>query len=266
MPSPDSSAATLAQPLPVADRAIELSLVVPVYNAGPELEPSLAQLRMWVLAGSGSFELILVDDGSRASVRDALAEFARHEPNVRLIVNEKNSGKGVAVARGMQAATGRIRVFTDIDLAYKLEDVDTIIGHVERGADVVVACRVLPESRYTMSPAFIPYLFTRHVMSRIFNAFVRLTLLRGVRDTQAGLKGFRASAADVIFPRITIGGFAFDVECLVIAQRHGFSVTEMPVHFRYDSEPSTVNVLRDATRMAASLLRIFWNRMRGRYD
>ena len=106
-------------------------------------------------------------------------------------------------ARHAPAARGRYRVFTDADLAYPPSEVNKILRDLEAGADVAItACRVLPESRYLMSPTFFHYLYTRHVMSRVFNAMVRLVLLRDVLDTQAGLKGFTARAAQAVFSRL----------------------------------------------------------------
>ena len=117
-----------------------------------------------------------------------------------------------------------------------------------------------------MSPAFFPYLFSRHLFSRALNLGVRLTLVGGVRDTQAGLKGFTASAADTVFTRLSIPGFALDVEALVIARRQGLVIREIPVEFRYDDEPTTVRLMQDASRMTRDLVKVRWNLARGRYD
>jgi hypothetical protein len=166
----------------------------------------------------------------------------------------------------MLAGTGTLRVFTDADLAYPAEEIEAIVDALEKGSDIAIACRVLPESRYIMSPTFFPYLFTRHLMSRGYNALARRLLGSPVLDTQAGLKGFTGAAAELIFQRLTIPRFGFDVECLHIAQRHGLRLAQVPVTFRYDDEPSTVNVLRDSARMLADLGRILVNARRGRYD
>jgi dolichyl-phosphate beta-glucosyltransferase len=117
-----------------------------------------------------------------------------------------------------------------------------------------------------MSPTFFPYLFSRHLMSRVYNALVRRLLIRSVLDSQAGLKGFTREAAEVIFSRLTIPRFGFDVECLYIAQRHGQRLSQVPVTFRYDNEPSTVRFMRDSARMLTDLGRILLNGWRGRYD
>jgi dolichyl-phosphate beta-glucosyltransferase len=245
--------------------APHLSLVVPVYNGADRLPASLQELRAYLCALTYSWELILVDDCSNADTRKVLDEFAESMPNVRLIRNEENRGKGHAVTRGMRAAVGKYRVFTDADLAYPATEVGKILADLEAGADVAIACRVLAESRYLMSPTFFSYLYTRHVMSRVFNAMVRWTLIPRVLDTQAGLKGFTARAAETVFPRITIPRFGFDVEALFIARKHALTLAQTPVYFRYDEEPTTVRFMEDAFRMMRDLLHIRRNDRRGRY-
>ncbi len=242
-----------------------LSVIVPVYNGEDRLPGALAQLAAWLDAQPYTTELVLVDDCSRQPAADVLTAFAASRPGTRVIRNERNMGKGAGVARGMRAARGALRVFTDADLAYPPPEIGKIVADLESGADVAIACRVLPASRYLMSPSFFHYLYTRHLMSRTFNLMVRSFLLKDVLDTQAGLKGFTARAAEVVFSRLTIPRFGFDVEALFIAQHHGFAVRQTAVHFRYDEEPTTVNFVRSAMQMALDLLSIRLNQMRGRY-
>ena len=248
-----------------APAAPHLSLVVPVYNGADRLPSSLEQLRDFLRAQPYACELILVDDCSNAETRAILEAFAGTMGEVRLIRNEANRGKGNAVTRGMRAAVGTYRVFTDADLAYPASEVGKILADLEAGADVAIACRVLAESRYLMSPTFFSYLYTRHLMSRAFNAMVRWTLIPHVLDTQAGLKGFTARAAEIIFPRITIPRFGFDVEALFIAKKHHLSLKQTAVFFRYDEEPTTVRFAEDALRMLRDLVHIRRNDWRGRY-
>src|SRR5205809_162428 len=84
------------------------------------------------------------------------------------------------------------------------DSVHKIVRDIRAGSDIAIACRVLPESRYLMSPSFFHYLYTRHLMSRAFNKVVQAFLLPGILDTQAGLKGFTAEAAKLCFSRATI--------------------------------------------------------------
>ena len=249
----------------MSEREARLSVVVPVHNGGERLEGSVRALQEFLCAQPFATELILVDDSSEPPAVKMLDALSRGTGSTRLLRNDRNRGKGYSVARGMLAAQGRYRVFTDADLAYPVEEIGKIMVELERGADVAIACRVLPESRYLMSPSFFHYLYTRHLMSRVFNQLVRLTLLPGVLDTQAGLKGFTAAAAQLVFPRLTVPGFGFDVECLYIARKHALRVQQAAVSYRYDDEPSTVRFLADALEMVRDLARIRWNDWRGRY-
>ena len=246
---------------------IHLSVVVPVRNGADRLPLHLDTLRRYVCAQARPTELVLVDDHSEPRAARLLAEFADTLSGATLLRNDANRGKGFSVARGMAAARGARRVFTDADLAYPVEAIDAMVRELDGGgADVAIACRVLPESRYLMSPSFFHYLYTRHLMSRLFNRVVRMVLLPGILDTQAGLKAFTARAAELIFPRLTVAGFGFDVELLYIARKHGLRVRQTPVQYRYDDEPSTVRFAADAATMLRDLARIRWNDLRGRYD
>lgn len=243
-----------------------LSLVIPVYNAADQLPATLAAVDTFAARYPASLEVLFVDDhSSELETQLILEDFARRRSYARVLRNAQNRGKGYSVTRGMLAARGRYRVFTDVDLAYPLDQVDRIVAQLEQGHDVAIACRVLPESRYLMSPSFFHYLYTRHLMSRAFNKVVQAFLLPGILDTQAGLKGFTADAARLCFSRATIPGFGFDVECLYIAQQHGLSIKQTAVHFRYDDEPTTVRFARDSNRMLKDIWRVRRNAWRGQY-
>jgi dolichyl-phosphate beta-glucosyltransferase len=249
----------------VPEPAIHLSLVVPVRDGAARLAPHLETLGRFLSAAPRRTELILVDDHSESTAAGLLAEFGRSREDVSVLRNGAHRGKGFSVARGMGAARGAYRVFTDADLAYPVEEIGKIVRELEAGSDVAIACRVLPESRYLMSPSFFHYLYTRHLMSRVFNRVVRVSLLPGILDTQAGLKGFTARAGDLVFPRLTIAGFGFDLEVLYIAKRHRLRVAQTAVSYRYDDEPSTVRFVADAAGMLRDLWTIRWNDWRGRY-
>jgi dolichyl-phosphate beta-glucosyltransferase len=247
-------------------RGVDLSLVVPVYDRRGGIRRTLCELARFLDAAPMATELILVDDCSPgAETRRQLEEMARR-PDVRLLTNDSNRGKGYSVRRGMLSGCGQYRVFTDADLAYPLSEVWKMVSAIQHGADVAIACRVLPESQYEMSSSYLRYIYTRHVMSRAFNQLVRFTLLPGVLDTQAGLKGYSGAAARDVFSRVRIDGFGFDLECLYVARRLGRVVQQVPVRYRYDDEPSTVRFVRDAGTMAADLARIRWRGWTGEYE
>jgi dolichyl-phosphate beta-glucosyltransferase len=245
--------------------APHLSVVIPVYNGVRRLPANLAEVERFLVAQPYTSELIIVDDGSADPAARALRDFAADKPAVLLLRNDPNRGKGYSVGRGMLAARGAYRVFTDADLAFPPDQINRILCSLDAGADIAIACRVLPDSRYTMSPGFFHYLYTRHVLSRTFNLMVRRVMLRDVLDTQAGLKGFTSRAAELVFPRLAVPRFGFDVEALYVAQKLGLTIRQTAVDFRYENEPSTVSFARAGITMAGDLVRVKMNDWRGRY-
>lgn len=246
---------------------VALSIIIPVYNAADQLPATFCAVDAFATRYPGSVEILFVDDCSPdVETQLLLDDFVRDRVYARALRNARNRGKGYSVARGMLAANGQHRVFTDVDLAYPLDEVHKIVRELSAGADVAIACRVLPESRYLMSPSFFHYLYTRHLMSRGFNKVVQRFLLPGILDTQAGLKGFTAAAARLCFARATIPGFGFDIECLYVAQQHGLAITQTAVNFRYDDEPTTMRFASDSRRMFLDILRVRTNAWRGQYN
>ena len=245
---------------------IYLSIIVPTWNGGKRLPETLRRLADFACTQPFAVERIVVDDGSEAATMEVLADWRFHDPTLRVVRNERNVGKGFSVARGMATATGRYRVFVDADLAYPLMEIRKILAQLERGADVAIACRTDPSARYVISPAYFHYLYTRHVASRVFNLLVRMILLPGIGDTQAGLKGFTAKAAAEIFPKLSIRRFGFDLECLFIARRRRMVISQTPIEFHYNNEPSTVHFVRDVFSMLRDIVTVRWHGWRRRYD
>lgn len=244
-----------------------LSLVIPVYEAESFLKTSLAAIEGFLSAKSYDSEVILVVDGCLKSLEICERfEQEQHPYHLEIIINEVNQGKGFSVRQGMLRASGRYCVYLDCDLAYPIEEVDKILAALVAGVDMAIACRVLQESRYTISPAFFRYLYSRHVAGRIFNFLVRHTLLPTILDTQPGLKGFSRAAAKRIFSRQTLNGFSFDVEVLYIARLLQETVQEIAVNFHYFDEPSTVHFLQDTIAMLRDLLIIYTNGVKGKYS
>jgi glycosyltransferase involved in cell wall biosynthesis len=242
-----------------------LSIIIPTWNGGHQLSATLTHLREFRTRLQFQTELVIVDDCSEQSTARIAGDFADDNELTVVLRNETNQGKGHAVARGMLHATGAYRVFVDSDLAYPSCQISKLIGALEAGNDVAIACRVLPESRYVMSPTFFHYLYTRHLMSRVFNRLAQQVLLPGILDTQAGLKGFTARAAQTVFSRQTLTGFGFDLECLFIARLHGLKIEQVPVNFYYSDEPSTISFARHGAEMLMDLVRVRRNGARGIY-
>ena len=253
------------QPTAPSPAKAYVSIVIPTWNGGDELRDTLEHLREFRTGLDYTTEIVIVDDCSGQSTAKIVQEFAGTNERTVVLTNERNRGKGHAVTRGMLSASGAFRIFVDSDLAYPSCEITKMLRRLESGSDVVIACRVLPESRYVMSPTFIHYLYTRHLMSRLFNRLAQWVLLPGILDTQAGLKGFTARAAETIFSRQTLCGFGFDLESLFIARSHHLKIEQVPVDFHYNDEPSTVSFAKHGVEMLMDLIRVRRNGARGIY-
>jgi len=245
----------------------EATFILPVYNAGAFLASTLRATREHLEARPETWELVIVDDASTDTSRSIIEAFLSEHAGeaIRSLRFTDNRGKGFATRAGLGLARGAYSVFTDCDLAYPLSNIDRVMQELRAGADAVIACRVLEKSTYLISPSFFSYLYTRHLMGRLFNAICRALTVPGIQDTQAGLKGFRTSALRPILGSLVLDGFSFDVELLRALQDTRGRIVEIPVSYRYDTEPSTVNFIIDSLAMARDLLRVRARSLLGRY-
>jgi len=231
---------------------MKLSIVIPAYNEEARLPATLIEAHHWLLTRHGpeSFEILVVDDGSTdatcATVRDMMISM----PELELIEQPENRGKGAAVRRGMLEATGDIRLFMDADHSTHVNEAEKVVPAIANGADVVVASRQHPESDIDQHQSWL-----REHMGKSFNMLMRSMVGLDMQDTQCGFKAFTARAAEAIFSRQKLEGFSFDVEILFLAHKLGFKTVEIPV--RWVNEPnSRVRMLLDPMKMFADLLRI----------
>ncbi|TAK36811.1 MAG: glycosyltransferase family 2 protein [Chloroflexota bacterium] len=243
---------------------VELSLVIPAYNAARMIVGSLRRARAY-LKDRWSYEIIVVDDGSADRTVGTITRLQAEDPTLRLLCNGKNRGKGYAVTRGMLEARGRYILCTDADMVYPLDLIETFIDKLNEGYDVAVGSRVVEGSLYAMHPRHFPYIYQRHLVGRVFIWVVHRVLDLPITDTQCGFKLFRREAAQAIFPRVELSSFAFDVEVLLIGRRLDYRIAEMPVYYRYDGEGSSVQLFRDSLKMFTDLLIIRKNDARRRY-
>jgi hypothetical protein len=232
------------------------SLVLPTYNPGPELERTCRRVRRFLRRARDRWEVLFVCDGCTDGSVEHLAHWAPGAAGrVRVLQHTPNRGKGYAVRRGLAAARGTWRLFTDVDLAYGFTDVLRVAETLRAGAEVAVASRTHPDSRLQVPATLLGYAYRRHLQSLAFSIVARLLLPLTQHDTQAGLKGLSARVARLLVPVMQCDGFGFDCELLTACARHGLAVTEVPVCVRYDGGTSTIG-WRAVTRMIGELWQI----------
>ena len=238
--------------LPATRNRIQLSIVIPAFNEQARLPKTVLQTIRWCTAQALTFEIIVVDDGSRDQTLALARLFEESDVRVRAIACP-HMGKGAAVRMGALNAKGDAVLFMDADGATPLDEIPKLTAALANGHDVAIGSRVAQlENEVLVTTSAL-----RRVIGRTFALIVNLFALEGIADTQCGFKMIRRAAAEAVFSRQKLTGFAFDVEILFVAHRLRLSIAEIPVN--WVAQPgSKVNVVTDSARMLLDVLRIRW--------
>jgi dolichyl-phosphate beta-glucosyltransferase len=235
------------------------SIVVPAYNERARILPTLEAVIAAVRSHGWSAEVIVVNDGSTDETASLVKNFALTAPEVRLMENPGNRGKGYSVRSGLLHALGEIVMFTDADLSAPIDEAQRLFDAIAAGADIAIGSRWLATSRQThRQPLY------RQLFGRCFNMLTRAVMGLPYADTQCGFKAFTRQAAQTVFQLQTIERWGFDPEILFIARKRGFRVQEVPVSWAHDAR-SRISYLRDGLQMLKELAIVRWNALIGRY-
>lgn len=235
--------------------ALELSVVVPSYNAGASVSSRVRNLTH-VLGDLGrTFEVIVVSDGSND---DSILGLVSSHPSVNIVHYPKRQGKGVALRVGMSRARGRFVAFIDADDDLNPQDLVNFMSLM----DLYDPHIVLGSKRHPLSTVAYPP--ARRAMSWLYQRLVRILFGLNVRDTQTGIKMIRRDVLEAILPRMLEKRFAFDLELLVVARLlgyHRFFEAPVTLDYQFKSTVSPRAVLEILTDTAA----IFYRRYILRY-
>ena len=227
-----------------------LSVVVPAFNEEARIAETLAKVTDYLSTRDYDWEVVVSDDGSVDNTAQLVGQLIVKYSNVR-ILRLRHGGKGWAVKNGMLAAEGQYRLLCDADLSVPIQQVERLLPSNGPSSDIVLGSREAPGAQRIGEPV------RRHFMGRLFNFLVSRMAVSGLRDTQCGFKCFRGESARDLFPRMTIDGFAFDVELLYLARKLGCSYSEVGVDWYYRSQ-SKVRPVQDSLAMMLDLLKIRW--------
>lgn len=225
---------------------MKISVCIPMYNENRVIAQTAKTLSDYMSSHFDDYEIIFCSDGSRDGCDETVRQLQL--PNVQVIAYPNNQGKGCAVRTAMLAAKGDVRMFTDADLAYGTDVIETVAKAFADNpdADLVIGSRNLRKDGYE------GYTLLRKIVSKVY---IRVLCLAGgfrLSDSQCGCKAFSAKATERIFTRCEVNGFAFDFEAILWAVKYNFKIVEIPVRVINHGE-SKVHVIRDTVRMLRDL-------------
>jgi dolichyl-phosphate beta-glucosyltransferase len=238
----------------------QISIVIPAYNEGARIGKALREVLHCVHQRDWHAEILVVNDGSTDRTASMVEEFAQAHPEVRLLNNDRNRGKGFSVRHGVLHAVGEIVMFTDADLSAPMEEAELLFTALHQGADIAIGSRWLERNRQTLKQPLY-----RQFFGRCFNAITRLVMGLPFADTQCGFKAFRRPVAQTIFQLQRIERWGFDPELLFIALKRGYKIQEVPVTWGHD-ERSRLSYLKDGIKMLEEIAYIRWEAFAGAYD
>lgn len=239
---------------------MDISIIIPAFNEELRIAPTLRSVDGFFANKGLRYEILVVDDGSSDATVALVESMATEMPALRCLANPENRGKGYAVRTGMLAARGAVRVMCDADGSMPPDQMPKLLQPIFSGAaDVAIGSRYSEgASTDAQQPGW------RVAWSRLANSIIQRSLVEGIEDTQCGFKAFSAAAADAIFSRATIDGWAFDLEALALAKRMGFRISEHGVTWS-DDERSRVSPVRDFIKVVREFHAIRGNFRRGHY-
>lgn len=233
---------------------MDLSLVIACYNDGPHLEQSLQEIERVMGQTRYTYELIIIDDcspdGSAEVVKRAVEKRAvEKRANARMVLHDKNVGRGGTVKEGMKMAQGRFVGFLDIDLEVHCRYIPTMLAALEQGYDGAMAYRIY-EIHWNLDT------FLRHILSVSYRMLVHSLIHLPYKDTETGYKFFQRDRILPVLDQTHSPGWFWDTEIVAQSHYHGLKIAEIPAVFvrRWDKK-STVRPMRDSLIYMRELLR-----------
>ncbi|MFF0189585.1 glycosyltransferase [Streptomyces sp. NPDC005244] len=243
------------RPLPAAHSEPVLDVVVPVFNEETDLEPSVRRLHAHLRdTFPYPFRITVADNASTDTTPLIAARLAAELPEARWIRLEEK-GRGRALRTAWSASRAPVLAYLDVDLSTELNALLPLVAPLISGhSDIAIGTRLARGSRVVRGPR-------REIISRCYNALLRSTLAVGFSDAQCGFKAVRRDVAERLLPLVEDSAWFFDTELLVIAERAGLRIHEVPVDWvddpdsRVDLVSTAVADLRGIARIGRALAR-----------
>jgi len=207
-----------------------VDVVIPVLNEAHVLEKSVYTVLAYLRANLPyRWNIVIVDNGSTDGTQDVALWLCEREPQVRFL-HLLQRGRGRALRHAWLQSKADIVCYMDVDLSTKLDHLPELIGAIaHQGYDIATGSRLMRQSQTKRS-------VKREVISRIYNVFVKAVLQTRFSDAQCGFKALSRKAVEAIIPLIEDQSWFFDTELLVLAEKQGYRILDIPVVWVEDDD------------------------------
>jgi len=207
-----------------------VDLVIPVLNEAHVLAKSVEQVLAFLRQRFHcSWHLVIIDNGSSDGTQEVAKDLCTRHPEVRFL-HLMQRGRGRALRHAWLQSRAQVVCYMDVDLSTRLEHLTTLIGSIaDEGYDIATGSRLLPDSRTTRS-------WKREAISRIYNIFIKTVLFTRFSDAQCGFKAVSRRAVEQIVPLVADQTWFFDTELLVLGEKHGYRIKDIPVVWIEDDD------------------------------
>lgn len=235
-----------------------VNVTVPVYNEVRRLARCVPKLHGFLTGLGGlNFEIVLADNGSTDGTLALAEELARQHRGVR-VMHLEEKGRGRALKAAWERSEADVLSYMDVDLATDLAAFPALVEAVAgQGYDIAIGSRLLPGSQTRRG-------WKRELLSRGYRRLVKLFFQVRFSDAQCGFKAITRGAGQALLPWVEDNGWFFDTELLVLAERFGYRVGEVPVAW-VDDPDSRVRLVSTAWGDLKGLLRVRRKLRRGAY-
>jgi putative flippase GtrA len=246
----DASARPLVQNVVPPEPAAVVEIVIPVYNEAGDLAASVHRLHDYLAGNFPLAWLITIADNASTDETLAIARGLESELDCVHVLHLDQKGRGRALRTAWLASAAPVVAYMDVDLSTDLDALLPLVAPLVSGhSDVAIGSRLASGARVVRGPK-------REVISRSYNLILKTMLRSGFSDAQCGFKAVRTDVARALLPNVEDNGWFFDTELLVLAERNGLRIHEVPVDW-VDDPDSRVDVVSTARADLRGVWRMF---------
>jgi glycosyltransferase involved in cell wall biosynthesis len=238
------------------DAKVKVDVVIPVLNEAHVLQKSVETVLRFLHSHSRyRWRIVIVDNGSTDGTQNVAKDLVTAHHAVHFI-RLAQKGRGRALRQAWLQSSADIVCYMDVDLSTRLDHIPELIGAIaDGGYDIAIGSRLMKESQTTRS-------FKRELISRIYNILVKAVLATRFSDAQCGFKALSHKAVAAIVPQIEDQAWFFDTELLVLAEKQGYRIKDVPVLWVEDDD-SRVKIIRTGWEDIKGIVRLrrqLWSR------